>query len=200
MDDWSSDAQALLQRQLYALDTSEPPRVVATASPDIADRAAAGELTAELYFRLAVLVLPMRPLRERPADIAPLLRHFLDHHGRVFGQPPAMPSAEQLHRLEHHAWPGNVRELRNLAERAVVFGAGASDISVRAPTPTEGALPDLGEGFDLADHLEWMERTLLVRAIEQTSGDLKAMCRITGLQRNRLRYKLNKFNLLDRTR
>lgn len=198
VDDWSPDAHELLQRQLYRLAAGQPPRIIATASPEIGDRAAAGEISAELYFRLAVLVLPLRPLRERPGDIEPLLHHFLDHHARVFGQTATPPSPDQLRRLLGHAWPGNIRELRNLAERAVVMGPHAFEMPVRSPLPTPSALPQLAEGFDLAEHLEWLERTMLTRAVEQTGGDLKAMVRVTGLERNRLRYKLNKFDLIDR--
>ena len=200
IDDWSSEAHDLLQRQLYRVDIGEPPRIIATASPDIGDRAAAGEMSAELYFRLAVLVIPMQPLRERPVDIASLLNHFLNHHARVFGQPAPHPSEGQLRRLQGHAWPGNIRELRNLAERVVVMGQHAFDMPVRPPTPQKEALPTLAEGFDLAQHLEWVEKTMLTRAVEQTGGDLRSMCRVTGLERNRLRYKLNKFGLMDRVR
>jgi len=200
VDEWSASAHDTLQRQLYRLDVGEPPRIIATASPDIGDKAAAGELSAELYFRLAVLVMPLQPLRERPGDIAPLLHHFLDHHARVFGQPAPRPESDQVRRLQGHAWPGNLRELRNLAERAVVMGSHAFEMPVRPPTPTRSALPTLAEGFDLAQHLEWLEKTMLSRAVDQTGGDLKEMCRVTGLERNRLRYKLNKFDLMSRVR
>ena len=200
VDDWSPQAHDILQRQLYRVDISQPPRIIATASPDIGDRAANGDMSAELYFRLAVLVLPLKPLRERPGDIGPMLNHFLDHHARVFGQPAPRPDELQLHRLEGHAWPGNIRELRNLAERAVVMGPDAFEMPVRSPAPERDALPTLAEGFDLAQHLEWVEKTMLTRAIEQTDGDLRTMCQVTGLERNRLRYKLNKFDLMERVR
>jgi len=198
VDTWTSDAHLVLQRQLYSIEVSEPPRIIATASPTIADQAAAGAISAELYFRLAVLVLPLPPLRERPVDIPSLLEHFLAHHIRVFGgERPALTASQHL-RLQGHAWPGNLRELRNLAERAVVMGPGAFNMPVRSPEPQQPSLPTLEEGFDLANHLEWLEKTMLTRAVEQTGGDLREMCRVTGLERNRLRYKLNKFDLIGR--
>lgn len=199
VDDWGPEAQALIQRQLYALDPGQPPRVVATASPAVGQRAAAGELATELYFHLAVIVLHLVPLRERPEDISPLLRHFTTHHSRLLGKPLVRPSPDQLETLLHHGWPGNVRELTNLCERAVVMGPSTWDLSPQE-APTSSALPDLGDGFDLAAHLEWTERTLLTRAREQANGDMREMVRLTGLERNRLRYKLNKYSLLDRNR
>lgn len=198
-DDWSLDAQTLLQRQLFPLTPGQPPRVIATSSPEVGTRAANGEVAAELYFRLAVIVLHLEPLRSRPEDITPLIRHFIEHHQRVFGQDATLPDPSQLEHLLHYSWPGNVRELSNLAERAVVLGPSTWDAPLD-PTTSAPGLPALGQGFDLAAHLEWTERTLLTRAREQAGGDIKEMVRLTGLERNRLRYKLNKYQLLDRSR
>ncbi len=198
VDDWSPEAQALLQRQLYTLEPGQPPRVIATASAAVGAKAARGELATELYFHLAVIVLHLSPLRERAEDVGPLLHHFVHHHARAFGKPPALPTSDQLAALQRHGWPGNLRELANLAERAVVLGPGAWELPATAVA--SGGLPALGDGFDLAAHLEWTERTLLARAREQAGGDMKEMVRLTGLERNRLRYKLNKYQLLDRSR
>ncbi len=199
VDDWSPDAQASLLRQLETLEAGRPPRVIATASPDVDLKMAQGHLRPELYFRLAVLVVRLPPLRERPADLEPLLRHFLQIHAQGSGRTPVMPTPDQLATLATHGWPGNVREVANLAERAVVLGGSAYDMTIKPYTGTTGDLPQLAEGFNLPDHIEQIERALLVRAIEQTGGDRPAMSRLLGLERNTLRYKLNKYNLLDRT-
>ena len=198
VDDWSPDAQTLLLRQLEGLEAGQPPRVIATASPDIEARVAQGAVPPELYFRLAVLVVRLRPLRERPDDIGPLLHHFVSLHGRVFGKQPAPPSAGQVRALEAHGWPGNTRELANLAERAVVLGPGAFDLMPRSGAEPETS-PTLAEGFNLSAHLEAVERELLRKAIDETGGDRSAMCRLLGLERNTLRYKLNKYDLLRLT-
>ena len=198
VDEWAPDAMDALLRQLETLEAGQPPRVVATATPAIDVRAARGEVPPELYFRLAVLVMRVPPLRERPDDIAPLLLHFLEVNAAAFGKEPPRPSAHQLDPLSRHGWPGNIRELANLAERAVVLGRGAFDMSIKPALPAPVA-PHLAEGFNLTEHLEQIERELLVRAIEQTQGDRPIIGRLLGLERNTLRYKLNKYGLLDRT-
>lgn len=200
VDDWSEDAQGCLLAQLGELEAGRPPRVIATASPEIEVRAAAGTIAPELYFRLAVLVVRISPLRLRVHDIDPLLHHFAELHAAAFHKEVPLPSAAQLARLETHAWPGNVREVANLAERAVVLGASAFDMSVRPQSgnPPE-VVPHLAEGFQLSDHLEGIERALLVKAVEQTRGDRGEMCKLLGLERNTLRYKLNKYGLLDKS-
>lgn len=197
VDNWSADAQVRLLRQLELFEAGAPPRVIATAAPTLDQRVAAGDMLPELYFRLAVLLVRVAPLRERAADIGPLLHHFLAQHSRQFGKEPPRPSPAQVARLESHGWPGNVRELANLAERAVVLGPAAFDLT---PRRAAGATPQsLAEGFSLAQHMETVERTMLERAIEQTGGDRTAIAKLLGLERNTLRYKLNKYGLLGRT-
>lgn len=195
VDDWSAEAQAALLRQLETLEAGQAPRIIATASPDIDAKVAQGQVAPELYFRLAVLVVRLPPLRDRVADIAPLLAHFVSLHGRAFGRPPAQATDRQRRLLEAHGWPGNVRELANLAERAVVLGGDALDVMPRSARPA--AEVALSEGFHLSAHLEEVERTLLRKAIAETGGDRTAMSKLLGLERNTLRYKLNKYGLLD---
>jgi DNA-binding NtrC family response regulator len=196
-DDWDENAQLALLRSLETLEVGEPPRVIATASPSVEMKVAQGAIRPELYFRLAVLTIKVPPLRDRPKDIEILLQHFLQQFAGTFGRPPPAPTADQIDRLRAHAWPGNVRELVNLAERAVVVGPEAYGIQVKTVPTGASSIPKLTEGFNLPNHLEEIERMLLVRAIEQTGGDRPEMGRLLGLERNTLRYKLNKYSLLD---
>ncbi len=198
VDDWDDAMQVSVLRVLEQLEVGLPPRIIATASPDVEARAAEGRIRPELYFRLAVLMVRISPLRDRPNDLVPLLHQFIQQHARVFGKEPAFPDPEQLATLRAHAWPGNAREVSNLAERAVVMGTHAYDLQVTSVRPSTSKAPALGEGFQLAAHLESTERTLLLQAIEQTGGDRPAMCRLLGLERNTLSYKLNKYDLLGR--
>lgn len=93
-------------------------RVIAATHQDLRRAVADGRFRADLYYRLNVLRLQIPPLRERQADVLPLLHHFLTEAGR------ALPvSMEALALLEAYDWPGNVRELQNCAQYlAVVAG------------------------------------------------------------------------------
>lgn len=199
IDEWSQDAQRGLLRQLEGLEAGRPPRIVATASPEIERAAADGSMLAELYFRLAVLVVQVPPLRDRLDDIPSLLDHFLAQTARALSRPVPVVDAPTRRRLARHGWPGNVRELANLAERAVVLGPTSLHIQPQAPSGGAATAADLGDGFSLSSHLERVERELLERAIDETGGDRPSMSRLLGLERNTLRYKLNKYGLLDRT-
>ena len=153
---------------------------------------------AELIYRLAVIPIDVPPLRDRPADILPLIKHFAARTATALGRPPVLPMPAQEERILSHTWPGNIRELANLVERAGVRGVDAYDDlpPARSRPGVDGAIPSFSPGFDLSAWLEETERALLVRAIEEARGDRARMCMMLGLERNTLRYKLKKYGLL----
>jgi transcriptional regulator with GAF, ATPase, and Fis domain len=99
-------------------------RIVAATNRNLPERIAKGEFREDLYYRLNVLRLTIPPLRERGADIALLLRHYLAETAKAheLDQPRLSADAEAI--LTAYHWPGNVRELKNVVERVVVRHAG----------------------------------------------------------------------------
>lgn len=194
IDDLPDDLQRQLARRLQH--APKALRIVATAGPDARQRVAEGTLRSDLYFGLAVVVLQVPPLRERPDDIIPLLNHALASYAERYRRDAPRLTEDQSGRLLQHAWPGNVRELLNIAERAIVMGPGALDMEVVRRTAP--GLPNLEPGFSLSSYLETIERRLLMEALRRSGGDRAAAGRLLGVERNTLRYKLNKYDLLDR--
>lgn len=97
-------------------------RIVTATNRDLEDAVREKRFRRDLFFRLQVIELVVPPLRQHPADIAPIAQYFLDRfasqaHRRVHGFSPLA-----LQKLQKHDWPGNVRELRNVVERAVILG------------------------------------------------------------------------------
>lgn len=99
-------------------------RVVAATNADLAERVAAQQFRADLYFRLAAYPIALPALSERGEDILPLARHFLEEEARRSGIPIPELSAAAARRLEFHAWEGNVRELKHVLERASILAEG----------------------------------------------------------------------------
>jgi DNA-binding NtrC family response regulator len=194
VDDLPSDLQRRLHRRLQYL--PEDVRVIATAAPDGRRLVAEGTLRPELYYMLAVVVVAVPPLRQRTEDILPLFQQALETFAERYSRSVPTASSTTLAELERHAWPGNIRELLNLAERMAVMGAGHADFLV-----IEGSgagLPNLEPGFNLATHLEALECKILVAALRKCNGDRAETGRLLGVERNTLRYKLNKYGLLDK--
>lgn len=187
-----------LQRQLVRSLASVPPglRVVATASPDSRRLVHEGQLRADLYYKLSVVLVQVPPLRQRPEDVVPLFAQALARYAENYHRPQPELGSELVQRLRHHSWPGNIRELMNLAERTVVLGTDIADIEVIDRPPP--GLPSLEPGFSLSNYLESVEKRILVEALRQSGGDRAQAGRLLGVERNTLRYKLNKYGLLDR--
>jgi len=187
--------QLELVRRLESL--ASEVRVIATAGANGRQQVAAGTLRPELYYRLAVVVIRVPPLRRRREDIVALFERALDHFAEQYRRDrPEMSTADQ-ERLLSHFWPGNIRELRNLAERTVVLGPEGFNLEVIHHSAMPG-MPKLEEGFSLSQHLENVERSILEEALRQSDGDRTAAGRLLGVERNTLRYKLNKYGLLGK--
>ncbi len=194
VDDLPADLQRKLCRDLEVV--PEGVRLVATAGLDARRMVAAGQFRQELFYALAVVVITVPPLRERKDDIIPLMERALSTLARRYSRPRPSLTAAKADRLREHAWPGNIRELLNLAERAVVMGPSAFDIeSVESTSP---GLPKIDLGFNLAAYLEGVERQILVEALRKADGDRNQAGKLLGVERNTLRYKLNKYGLLER--
>ncbi|MFN0062628.1 MAG: sigma 54-interacting transcriptional regulator [Myxococcaceae bacterium] len=106
-------------------------RIIAATHRDLEAEVERGAFRQDLYFRLAVAVIRLPPLRQRLEDLPLLIDHFVAQIGR----PNLGVSERILERFRDYAWPGNLRELRNLVERAL---AGADALS-GSPTDTPGA-------------------------------------------------------------
>jgi len=96
-------------------------RVISATNQNIAFNLKQQTFRADLYYRLAILVLEVPPLRDRVDDIGPLAQHFLDDARREGHTRATRLTPEALDALLKYKWPGNVRELKNAIERAVVF-------------------------------------------------------------------------------
>ncbi|HLL55608.1 MAG TPA: sigma 54-interacting transcriptional regulator [Myxococcaceae bacterium] len=96
-------------------------RVVAATNQDLRAQVNAGTFRSDLFFRLAVVRIPLPSLRLRPEDLPVVAEQVLSSLGVDAQRRAALLTPEFLARLQQSAWPGNVRELRNYLERCLVF-------------------------------------------------------------------------------
>jgi transcriptional regulator with GAF, ATPase, and Fis domain len=96
-------------------------RIVAATNRDLAAEVAAGRFREDLFYRLKVVMLTAPPLRERPTDILPLAKHFLEKFALQYEKGIRRFTTDAERHLQDYPWPGNVRELQNSILRAVVL-------------------------------------------------------------------------------
>ena len=176
-------------------------RVIAATNKNLREAVREGAFRQDLYFRLNVIQISIPPLRERPEDILPLARFFVEHYNGKFRRSIDGISDPAARLLLAHDWPGNVRELRNAIERAMILEEsalitpGSLPFSISRPDPRDGmpagALAIPPDGLSLEDN----EKMLLARALEKTSGNQTQAARLLRITRDTLRYKMKKFNL-----
>ncbi len=183
-------------------------RLVSATNQQLEELIASGRFRKDLYYRLGVVRVRVPALAERPGDILPLARYFLDRFNRKFGKVVTGFTPEAEERLLGHRWSGNVRELRNLIERGTLVAKGealtAVDLGFGPATelPTAGAhapagLPDLlppltRDGLDLEATLRAVESAYCQQALRLAHGNESQAARLLRLNHHTFRYRRKK--------
>lgn len=195
-------------------------RIIAASNIDLEQAVADGRFRADLYWRLAVVLLDVPSLAGRSADIPALVDHFARAQRRALRLTDCGAAL-----LQAQPWPGNVRELRNLVDRALALGVHVLDAEslprllspARRPAQQWVAAPATGDataalrrpahlpcGFAPAGPmpapalkalLAEAEAALIAQALEQANGTIAAAGRILGMKRTTLTEKMRRMGL-----
>jgi transcriptional regulator with PAS, ATPase and Fis domain len=178
-------------------------RLIASTNRDPEEAVRAGDLRADLYYRLQASVLQVPPLRERREDIPSLVEHFIAFFNEKLRPSVTVHGIEQdaLAAMQHYRWPGNVRELSNTIEGA--FTLGRSPIIRLQDLPRGVAESHNGDGsgppdLSLQAHavpvgsFAEAEKDLIVRALESTGGNKVAAAALLRISRKKLYAKIAK--------
>ncbi|MCK5795881.1 MAG: sigma 54-dependent Fis family transcriptional regulator [Deltaproteobacteria bacterium] len=192
-------------------------RVVAATHRDLRQMCHRGEFRDDLYYRLAVVRVPIPPLRKRREDIPPLVRLFAESLGR---DDLSVPDAV-MRQLQAHDWPGNVRELRNAVERSLSLATAQIMAASIDPSRAQNALgysdalgdasagsPSDDDGVSISDDMmdrpfkeakgllvETFERAYLAKLLARHEGNISAAAREAGIDRNYIHRMVKKYGL-----
>lgn len=171
-------------------------RVIASTKKNLLEIVKQGKFREDLYYRLNIIPIHIKPLRERKEDILPLFRFFIQQ----FSENEQITIDETIFNLiSSHTWPGNVRELKNLAERLVIM-CGNSITANKLPTEmfVEADL-DLDniskEGKSLNAILEEVEIKLINNALLKANNNKAKAAELLGLPPSTLKSKIEKFGI-----
>ncbi len=181
-------------------------RLITATNVDIKKAVAEGRFREDLYYRLNIVQVHLPPLRERQSDIPPLCDHFLVRFNEKLEKHVVGFSPDALDRLCTYPWPGNIRQLENLIERAVLFDTdsiiGLDDLTEEiCEQPTESAERVTPDGMGLKEAVKAetsrIERALIVRALEQTHGNVTQAARQLKISRKSMQIKMKELGLRD---
>ncbi len=190
-------------------------RIVAATHCDLAALVREGRFREDLFYRLNVVALRIPPLRERPEDILPLARHFLERYAAELKKRVKRLSPEAEALLLRHPWPGNVRELQNAMERVTLLAdadvitardlagelgeapitpaAGTNGAAAPAPNarPATPAGPSrLAGGEPPTLRLDELERRTILEALERAGWVQKDAAALLGISLRAMNYRV----------
>jgi DNA-binding NtrC family response regulator len=170
-------------------------RVIAATNRNLEDEVKAGKFRVDLFYRLQVMPIAQPALRERKGDVPLLANYYVDKFNREFRKRVRGLSAAAVEVLQQYGWPGNVRELKNAIERAMLLVEGEwlepehFTTLTRTVASTQFKLPP--EGVNLDE----VERQLLLQALERANGNQTQAAQLLGINRDQVRYRIEKFGL-----
>jgi formate hydrogenlyase transcriptional activator len=184
-------------------------RLIAATNRDLTAMVEEQKFRSDLYYRLNVFPIRIPPLRERPEDIALLVRHFTQQFARRMNKRIESISSETMNVMCDYHWPGNIRELQNIIERAVILSTGPELRVPLSDFKTNGASAANPEGASVSGArsenrgnmqriLEETERKQILAALEQArwvvAGPKGAAVRL-GMKRSTLQVRMQRLGI-----
>ena len=196
-------------------------RVISATHRELWEAVKEGDFREDLYYRLNVVSLRIPPLRERRDDIPLLAQHFLKVFAEEEGSEPKTLSDKAMAVLTKHVWPGNVRELLNTLKRASVLASDQVIHTADLGLSMEGTEAAADETFDeflrrwLHEIVQpWstmeegdlyeqvvsrVEKPMFELVMDSVKGNQLRAAKVLGINRNTLRERLRKYDLLKRS-
>ncbi len=176
-----------------------------------------GTFREDLYYRLNVVSIHIPPLRERKEDIPALIDYFINRFNLEFKKKILGVTPEALRKMVSYHWPGNVRQLENVIKKAVVLCHGewiledqillelreerkeAGEIKKKTFEDLLNSLfeellkvPSSNEDLDL---ISFLEKEIILRALQKTNGNQVQAAKLLGINRNTLRSKMERYRI-----
>ena len=204
--------RALQEKEIMPVGSTESipidVRIICATNKPLEKMIEDGEFREDLYYRLNVFPIKIPPLRERKDDIEAISMYLLNQYNDYYGRKVTTIDKDAIKLLKKGDWPGNVRELQNVLSRALINLSGDEEIltadDIEAAINGEDARPRKLRDADgipenipteLNAAIEYVETTVIKRAIEQAGGDKNKAAVILGLPLRTLYYKCKKLGI-----
>jgi transcriptional regulator with GAF, ATPase, and Fis domain/serine/threonine protein kinase/Tfp pilus assembly protein PilF len=175
-----------IRRLGETIERSVDVRLISATNRDLQQMISEGSFREDLFYRIGILTIHVRPLRERPADISILANHLLEKFNAQMNRNILGFEKKAFKAMLQHPWPGNVRELQNAIERAVIFAEGeyitVNDLEIKSEIPkySRKALVD---------------RDTIVNVIKTSKGNIVLTSKVLGISRRTLYRYIKKYDI-----
>ncbi len=173
-------------------------RIITATNKNLEKLIRLGHFREDLYYRINVLPIHIKPLRQRRDDIPVLVDYFLKKMNKIHGKNLAITNTA-LKQMVNYKWPGNVRELENTIERLIVM----NDVNIK-----DSDLPDYMKESsiddmvidelpyrDIPSAIETIEKEKIQNALKQTGYVKSKAARLLGFTIRQLDYRIKKYNI-----
>jgi transcriptional regulator with PAS, ATPase and Fis domain len=158
-------------------------RIISASNVILGDKVTCGLMRDDFFYRIQVIQIQLPPLRDRKQDIPLLVEHFL----RQMKAPATMTAVPGriMDILMDYEWPGNVRELRNVLQRYITLG------HLEFFTPgSSSKKATITKTYPLRKTVQELEKTLILKALQQANGNRTRAAKILGISRRALFRKM----------
>jgi two-component system nitrogen regulation response regulator NtrX len=170
-------------------------RVIAATNRDLSQEIKLGRFREDLFYRLNVIPLNVRPLRERREDVPLLVKHFIEEMAQQGGGAPVI-SDEAMDALCNYSWPGNVRELKNTLERIAIMSSGLEiGLADLPPENLSSAGYEARKTQTLRDAKSDFERAFILGKLEEHDWNVSKTADALKIERSNLHRKLKSFDI-----
>jgi len=194
--------RVLQEQEIERVGSSEPikidVRIIASTKTDLSKLVKEGKFREDLFYRLNVLPIHLKPLRERKEDIIPLFNYFLNQ----FSYQKKYEVEDSVYEtLKNYHWPGNVRELKNLTERLTILCYDCKITASKLPQELFSTDLDISHLIECQDKslteiVEEVEKQLIKKALLKTANNKAKAAELLGLPPSTLKSKIEKYGII----
>jgi transcriptional regulator with PAS, ATPase and Fis domain len=166
-------------------------RIICATNTDLENSVKNGDFREDLYYRLQVYTIHLKPLRERSDDIPELIQYFVDRYRKKMNKQVEGVDPQAINMLLAYSWPGNVRELENSIERAMVVTKN------KMLSKENFILNQIDEKLDYntGQSIELVEKKHILNVLDKNGWNVSATAKVLGIDRVTVYKKLKKYGI-----
>jgi DNA-binding NtrC family response regulator len=164
-------------------------RIICATNRDLQNEVSGGRFREDLFFRLNVFPVILKPLRERKSKIPLITEYLVRTISSRIGKKISTITDNSMNRIADYHWPGNIRELQNVLERSVILSKGEELDMTRAH------LDDPHKSEIIKGTLTEMETRAIEDALTETEGNRRRAAEILGISLRALQYKIKEYGI-----